>query len=143
MKLMSAFLASALIFCGVLFSESISTSRLKIMIQGVKSKKGSINIALYKSDSDFDQEKFAYVTRIPAGSDGTAVFEKINPGTYGVAVFHDENENFRLDRNFAGLPAEGYGFSNNARGTFGPPSFKATAVLMNQPDISLTIKLIY
>lgn len=136
------FLTPLLMTCGMLLSESAKSSRLKIRIQGVKNGKGSINIALYKSDSDFSTEKYAYVTRIPASSD-TAVFEKIDPGTYGVAVFHDENENLRLDRNFAGMPAEGYGFSNNARGTFGPPSFKATAVQINQPEISLNIKLNY
>lgn len=137
------FLTPLLLFCGAVFSDSAKSSRLKIKIQGVKNGKGSINIALYKSDSDFSSEKYAYVSRIPASSDGTAVFEKIDPGTYGVAVFHDENENFRLDRNFAGMPAEGYGFSNNAKGTFGPPSFKTTSVQMNQPEISLIIKLNY
>ena len=109
----------------------------------IKNKKGSINIALYKSDTDFKQEKFSYVNRISADSDGVIVFNRIDYGNYGVAVYHDENENFKLDRNFVGMPAEGYGFSNNVKGQFGPPGFKDTSVSMNQSETNLSIQLNY
>jgi uncharacterized protein (DUF2141 family) len=31
------------------------------------------------------------------------------------------------DKNFFGIPQEGYGFSNNARGSMGPPAFDKAA----------------
>jgi uncharacterized protein (DUF2141 family) len=46
-------------------------------------------------------------------------------GEYAVMFYHDRNANNRLDRNVFGLPAEPYGFSNNARPRLGPPSFDA------------------
>jgi uncharacterized protein (DUF2141 family) len=52
------------------------------------------------------------------------VFEKIPPGVYGLSAFHDKNKNGKLDTNLLGIPSEDYGASNNARGTFGPPSFE-------------------
>jgi uncharacterized protein (DUF2141 family) len=36
---------------------------------------------------------------------------------------HDSNSNQKLDTNWIGIPKEGYGFSNNAKATLGPPSF--------------------
>jgi uncharacterized protein (DUF2141 family) len=45
-------------------------------------------------------------------------------GDYGVAVFHDENSNGKMDKNVLGIPLEPYGFSNNVRITFGPPKWE-------------------
>ena len=47
----------------------------------------------------------------------------IPQGKYAFKYFHDENMNKELDTNKLGIPKEGFGFSNNARGLFGPPSF--------------------
>jgi len=49
-------------------------------------------------------------------------------GRYAIAVFHDKNGNQELDQNLVGAPSEPYGFGNNARGSFGPPSFDAAAI---------------
>ena len=46
-------------------------------------------------------------------------------GKYAIRYFHDENDNQKMDSNFVGIPKEGYGFSNNAKAYFGPPSFSA------------------
>ncbi|TRX71327.1 DUF2141 domain-containing protein [Carboxylicivirga sp. M1479] len=56
----------------------------------------------------------------------TIVFDKLKPGNYSYKYFHDANGNKELDTNMIGIPKEGYGFSNNAKGTFGPPSFEKT-----------------
>jgi uncharacterized protein (DUF2141 family) len=47
------------------------------------------------------------------GTQAACVFEGLAPGAYAVAVVHDENGNGRLDKNFVGIPSEGYGVSNN------------------------------
>ena len=47
----------------------------------------------------------------------------LKPGKYAFKFFHDENNDEKLNTNFMGIPKEGYGFSNNAKGKFGPPSF--------------------
>jgi uncharacterized protein (DUF2141 family) len=56
-----------------------------------------------------------YAGRAPAASgQAQVVVRGIDPGVYGVQAFHDQNDNFDLDRNFLGLPKEGMGFSNDA-----------------------------
>jgi uncharacterized protein (DUF2141 family) len=54
------------------------------------------------------------------------VLNNLNPGKYAFKYFHDENKNEKLDVKWMGIPKEGYGFSNNAKGTFGPPQFDKT-----------------
>jgi len=48
----------------------------------------------------------------------------IKPSQYAIRYFHDENGNNKLDSNIFGIPKEGYGFSNNAHGMFGPHAFQ-------------------
>ena len=126
-----------------IYSQAANNTKLTIRVQGIKNKKGTINIALFKSDTDFNQEKFTYVSRTPADSNGIIIFDKIDYVNYSVAVYHDENEHQKLDRNFIGMPKEGYGFSNNVKGKMGPPAFKDTSVIMNQAETNLSIQLNY
>lgn len=52
------------------------------------------------------------------------VFDELVPGAeYAVAAFHDENANDDLDRGVFGIPTEGTGASNDARGFMGPPPY--------------------
>jgi uncharacterized protein (DUF2141 family) len=55
----------------------------------------------------------------------------LKPGNYSFKYFHDENENNVLDTNWLGMPTEGFGFSNNAHGTFGPPPVEKTIFELN------------
>lgn len=64
------------------------------------------------------------IARSVRAADHALRFDGLPRGTYAVAVIHDENGNNRLDT-FAGVPREGYGFSNNAPVRFGPPKFAA------------------
>ena len=41
------------------------------------------------------------------------MFTDLPAGVYAVSVFHDENMNQKLDKNFVGVPKEEYGASNN------------------------------
>jgi uncharacterized protein (DUF2141 family) len=63
------------------------------------------------------------------------VVEHLNSGKYAFKYFHDENKNKKLDTNLIGIPKEGYGFSNNAKGKFGPPSFSQTIFKVNQDSV--------
>lgn len=67
------------------------------------------------------------------------VLENLKPGKYAFKYFHDENSDEKINTNFMGIPKEGYGFSNNAKGKFGPPSFEKMIFEIEQSD---TIKCI-
>lgn len=70
-------------------------------------------------------------------------FENIPPGTYALAVIHDENMNGKLDTNWLWIPTEGYGFSNDATALLGAPSFSAASFHYDGGNLDLTISLHY
>ncbi len=51
-------------------------------------------------------------------------FKNLPDGKYAVQYFHDENSDNKIAKNAIGMPKEGYGFSNDAHGKFGPKKFK-------------------
>lgn len=73
------------------------------------------------------------------GKKATVMFDKLQPGKYAIRYFHDENNNDKLDTNFMGIPKEGYGFSNNAYGTFGPKPFEEWLVEVTK-DTKIVLK---
>ena len=53
----------------------------------------------------------------------------------------DSNDNKIIDKNFLGIPSEQYGFSNNATGFLGSPSYKdASFNLVDDLDIKISLK---
>ena len=117
---------------------------IHVDIAGLRNDKGQVLCSLFSSATDFPKktEKATAHARSDI-SHGRAVceFGGIAPGTYAVSVFHDENSNGKMDTNFMGIPREGVGASNNAKGHFGPPRFEAAAFrfLGGRLDLKITI----
>jgi uncharacterized protein (DUF2141 family) len=104
-------------------------STITVRVNGLRNDKGLVFVALFDSERTFDAKKalMGGQTR-PSNGSAVVVLENVVPGRYAVSFIHDENENKKLDTNFLGIPTEGFGFSRDAMGTFGPPGFDATAV---------------
>jgi len=115
---------------------------IHIEIAGLRNDKGQVLCALFSSPAGFPKNSENAAAHAKSEiSHGHAVceFSGIAAGTYAVSVFHDENSNGRLDTNILGIPREGVGASNNARGHFGPPKFDAAA--FHFPDGRLDLKI--
>jgi uncharacterized protein (DUF2141 family) len=102
---------------------------LTITLKGVHSADGAVFLAVYGSAESFMKAPQAKTTRRIDASKGDLkiVIHDLPAGKYAIASYHDENGNGKLDTNSLGIPEEGYGFSNDARGTFGPPAFQEAA----------------
>jgi uncharacterized protein (DUF2141 family) len=89
-----------------------SSPHLDVPVSTVRNNRGVVFVALYDQSNWLKPGRFITARKVRAHR-GTvhAYFQGIRPGRYGVAVFHDENANGRVDKNFVGLPAEGFGFS--------------------------------
>ena len=59
----------------------------------------------------------------PIDSAAPFIIDDLPAGDYAVSLFHDRNRDGKLNTNFLGIPKEPFGFSNNPRVMFGPPSF--------------------
>jgi uncharacterized protein (DUF2141 family) len=123
-------------------------SSLTIRVTGARNNKGRIMLALFQSEAGFpgDSSKAVRLQQSEIDTQTRSaqfVFQGIPYGAYAVSVFHDENMNGKLDKNFVGAPKEGYGASNNPRKRMGPPPFDEAKFSVSQPEQSIEIKLIY
>lgn len=119
---------------------------IHIEIERLRSDKGKVLCALYSSADGFpkdNQKAVARATSSISDKKATCEFSGIGPGTYAVSVFHDENSNGKLDTNFLGIPREGVGASNDARGHLGPPKFDAAAFHFSGGRLNLKIAINY
>jgi uncharacterized protein (DUF2141 family) len=123
--------------------ESAGTATLTVRPLGLESTEGQVAFAVYDSEESFETREAAVASgRVEAGGDELSwSVEALQPGSYAVAVYHDLNGNGRLDRNAVGIPTEPYGFSNDARGSFGPPKFGKAAIDLGPGETTIEISL--
>ena len=137
---MTAFKYTSMAFMGVLTlillpGISANADELIVRVDNIK-EAGEIHIAIYDSAEAFEADRGEKGGAAPGITQGTIEMVEpgsviyryeLPPGTYAIGIFHDANLNNRLDNYFFGVPREQYGFSNNARGFMGPPSFEDAA----------------
>ncbi len=64
-------------------------------------------------------------------------------GQYAVVVYHDENDNHKFDRNWIGLPTEGFGVSNDPALFLAPPAFEESAFEVNGEITNVDVEMKY
>lgn len=120
---------------------------IHVKILDIKNSTGAVACALFESSDGFPYEYLRSATRIMfikvRDRQARCDFEGIPPGTYALAVVHDENLNGQIDTNWMKVPKEGYGFSNDAIAVFGAPSFSAASFSYDGQNLDLTISLNY
>ncbi len=103
----------------VAFAQSPSCPGIHVKILNIRNSSGGVACAFFESSVGFPTEFLRSATNIMVikvrDRQARCDFEDIAPGTYALAVIHDENMNGKLDTNWLGVPTEGYGFSNDAK----------------------------
>ncbi|USG61955.1 DUF2141 domain-containing protein [Sneathiella marina] len=118
---------------------------LRVNVQGIRSSDGTIRIALHDGEKGFPKDRKPVAAQAQNAVPGSLVFifSGLQPGNYAVTLFHDENGNEKLDSNLFGIPTEGYGFSNNARGSLGPPSFVEAVIEIKTSNVANDVTIEY
>lgn len=122
---------------------AMSMRTLAIHVAGLKDQSSTLHVAVFDSAEGFPDPGHSRTTiRIPVAT-GMVVFSLLVPdmSTHGIAVFQDLNGDGKLTKNVLGLPMEPYGFSNNARSKFGPPSFREAAFVVKEEASSMEIRV--
>ncbi len=127
--------------CTALFLISniaFSQFKLEIEITGIRNNTGKIMLQLFDKNEKVITQEMNIIT----DNKCSFTINNLPQGKYAVRYYHDENLNGKMETNLVGKPTEGYGFSNNVIGKFGPPSFEKWLFEING-DKKISLKPTY
>ncbi len=127
MKLFRVFIP-AIALLALMASADVSETTVVIQFNNILGTEGNMMISLYDAPEQFPyQPKWKYMiskSRL-MNQDNRYYIKDIESGKYAIATFDDENCDTVMQKNFLGMPKEGYGFSNNPKPSIkGAPSFE-------------------
>ncbi len=120
--------------------------RLQVSVSGMRTPKGQIVFTVYPDikvgflKGKYKLSEQRLLVALPVTH---ACFVLPKPGYYAVALFGDENDNDHFDLTALGIPAEGYGFSNNPRLYFGPPGIDQVLFPAHPGDNPVSVRMQY
>ena len=129
-------------------AQTKDTTTLTVRVTGARNAKGKIGVTLFQDAQGFPDDASKAIRQQTAEIDpktmsAQVTFQDVRQGTFAVAVLHDENGNGRMDKNFVGIPKEGYGASNNPKKKRRAPTFDEAKFSLNSAEQSIEITLIY
>ena len=134
-------LLSTLLIASKSFSQG---TKQTIKITNLKNVKGDLYVGWYKEPATFRiNEKAIYREKISVHNQAelNVVFKNIPKGKYAIAIFLDENDNYKLDKNLFGIPKEKYGFSNNVLPSLRPATFDESVFELTKEEMVINITL--
>lgn len=123
-----------------------SGTQVTIAITNMRNHDGVVRACMTRDANRFPRcqdSSQGYRVVVPAGEAATLRFDNVAPGTYAIALLHDENDNGRADRVLGMMPREGFGFSNDAPVKMGPPDFADAAITVGATSMRQTIRMRY
>ncbi|MBN3924654.1 DUF2141 domain-containing protein [Nostoc sp. NMS4] len=123
------------------------TETLSVVVNGIHHKKGEICFRVYANEKGFPMSSTSEAQSGCAKITGTSVkkeFSGLKPGTYAVAVVDDQNGDRKLNKDFFGIPKEGFGISKNPTVSIqtGTPKFRDASFVVNK-NTTVTIIMKY
>ena len=123
---------------------------LEIKVTGIETLKGTLRLAIYDTKNSYDRDvkndldqgrSACKRVEIPVHDHQQLLRVALDYGSYGIMLFHDSNENRKLDKNMLGIPKEPYGFSNNARAVLSAPPFENVQFQFTKNNVRIDIHL--
>jgi len=119
------------------------TGTITVQLTGFENDQGAVKLCVCRTEDEYtgNAKEFCTASKEIKNRRAEWIFERMPYSRYSIKAFHDENANNKLDTDILGRPTEQYGFSNNARGQFGPPPFAKTAFTLSAPQMTIAIEL--
>ena len=117
---------------------------LRLIVDNLKTSDGEIEVGVYTPKNKFPDEddKFKkYRFKAKKGKIDEMITD-IPYGELALAIYHDENNNGKIDKNAIGIPKEPYAFSNNYKPTIKAPNFDNCRFSYNKKSSLVKISLL-
>lgn len=122
-------------------SGPVSAAELVVKVATVEQATGKMMISIYDSESNFRETVAADTSRAAIKGEMKFSFPDLATGDYAIMVFHDLNDNGKLDSNLLGLPKEPWGGSLQGKSVFGAPKWSDTQFNLTDAGLSVSITL--
>lgn len=121
-----------------------TSAKLVVQVSGVRRPSGEVAITVYPDDKRRFLAKGGKVARqrVRAAAAVRTCFW-LPPGAYAVAVYHDLDGDRDFDRTIVGLPAEGFGFSNDPDTRTGLPALAAVRFRLGAGERLMPVQMRY
>lgn len=129
---------------GCALTRGPASSKLTVQVNGVRPATGEVAITLYPDDKRRFLAKGGKLARqrVRAAQSVRACFW-LPQGSYAVAIYHDRDGDRDFDRTIVGLPAEGFGFSNDPETKTGLPPLSAVRFRVGPGERVASIQMKY
>ncbi|MFP4147751.1 MAG: DUF2141 domain-containing protein [Halorhodospira sp.] len=140
---MSGWRAGVLLIAVLAALDTAAAASLEVRVQVPEPDQGTVYLAIFDEAQAFPDPEGAHVrqARKVEGAEVQLRISSLEPGDYAVAAFQDLDGDEELTTNWIGVPKEPAGFSRNAMGTMGPPSFAEAAVTLAPSGSEIIIDL--
>lgn len=140
------FLSALLIMLAAAHPGMADAGKVTVKMTGFKKTDGVVRTVLVNTEESYLKEagqESGPSAELTVNADMTAehTFENVEYGKYAVKVYHDVNNNNKLDKNMVGMPKEPYGLSNNMRGKLGLPAYTTVTFEVNSPEQVLDVQI--
>lgn len=126
------------------FVQAEQKGTLTVKVQNVLQTQGSIRMAVYNNEKSFPSESQSFrggALPLRPGIKPQLTCDQLPFGHYAVAVYHDLNNNGKMDKNALGIPTEPYAFSNNLKVKWRAPKFREAAFGFGSVQQEITVEL--
>lgn len=121
-------------------AQLLFAQNLTVEVRDIEKAEGHLYVAIYNSEETFMKKPLA-AFRIDVKDKVLSIpCQGLPAGSYAISLFQDENGNGKLDTAAFGIPTEKFGFSNDAQGVMGPPSYEKCRFTFSE-DTTLVIHL--
>ena len=122
----------------------IENPQLTINIENIEVVDGYIRIGVFNESDKFLKKGFTFKNYKIAveNSTVTIIIDDLPKGEYAFILYHDKNNDGKMNRKFIGIPKEPYGFSNNVRPKLSKPTFEECKFLL-EDNLVMQITLGY
>lgn len=115
---------------------------LTVSVTGVTPNKGEVVASIFDEKKKWLKKPLLEGRREVRGGDSVdIVFTDLATGEYAVSIYYDLDDDGEMDTGLFGIPSEPVGFSNNARGKFGPAKWKHAMFLLEE-DMTHPIQVV-
>ena len=124
-------------------AEDSNDSEIVVVVEGGKSVEGALIVSIFGSSESFLKEAIFWRKVEPDPSGRTVItFDRAEfPPEFAISLYHDVNDNGKLDTGFMRIPKEPYGFSNNPGFRMGPPKYEPSVVVRDEIEVEMVIRL--